>query len=251
MLERLRHGEVLELRLARPPANALSPELVSALEAAVRAAPEQGARALVLSGRPGMFSGGLDVPRLLALDRGEMNGFVHSFFELLATLAACPLPMAAAIGGHAPAGGCVLALYCDHRVMAEGPYRIGLNEVQVGLMVPAPILAAFARVVGARTASRLAMSGRLVDAAEALALGLVDDLAPADAVVPRAVAWCDELLRLPPQALAATRSFCRRDLSAAATELRDFAYDRFLDDWFGEETQRVLAALVARLAKKG
>src|SRR4051794_7361477 len=150
------YGTVRELRLDRPPANALAPDLIAALAEAVAAAPGAGARAIVLSGRPGRFSAGLDVPLLLTLDRPALADLWHDFYRLLLALAASPIPIAAALTGHAPAGGTVLALYCDWRVMAEGDWRLGLNEVQVGLALPPVIFAALRRQVGPRQAERLA-----------------------------------------------------------------------------------------------
>ncbi len=125
MILTIDHGPIRELRLDRPPVNALSAELISALRQAIVAAPAQGARALILSGSPGRFSGGLDVPSLLALDRSTMDTVWHDFYSLLRAIAQSPIPIATAITGHAPAGGTVLSIFCDWRVMAEGDFRIG------------------------------------------------------------------------------------------------------------------------------
>jgi 3,2-trans-enoyl-CoA isomerase len=160
MLERLRHDDILELRLARPPVNALNPELLAQLREAIANAPGEGARGLVISGGPGVFSAGLDVPRLLTMERGELEGAWRQFFGVLEALARSPLPSVAAIAGHSPAGGAVISLFCDYRVMARGPFRIGLNEVQVGLIVPECIQHALRRVVGTYRAERLLVSGR-------------------------------------------------------------------------------------------
>src|ERR1700710_1596046 len=100
------------------------------------------------------------------------------FSLLIRALAASPIPIAAAITGHAPAGGTVLALYCDWRVMAEGDFKAGLNEVRVGLALPPVILAALRRQVGPRQAERLATAGLLLPPVEAERAGLVDELAP-------------------------------------------------------------------------
>src|SRR6185369_17057957 len=108
----------------------------------------EGARGIVLSGREGMFSAGLDVPTLLQLERDHLRAFWNDFFGLCAALARSSIPVVAAVTGHAPAGGAVLAIMCDYRVMARGPFRIGLNEVQVGLSVPECIQAALRRLVG-------------------------------------------------------------------------------------------------------
>lgn len=251
MLERIDHGGGLaELRLARPPVNALSPELVFALRNRIEAAPREGARALVLSGRPGMFSAGLDVPVLLGLDREAMSAFLLDFFGLMRALAASPIPVVAAITGHAPAGGAVMAIFCDARVMADGDFRIGLNEVQVGLSLPGVIQAGLERVVGARQAERLGVTGRLVGAGEALRLGLVDELAPEERVVERALELARDFLTLPPRAMATTRTHCRRELVELFDARSEATFARFIDDWYSPETQTTLRALVERLKKK-
>src|SRR5438477_2259589 len=126
MIKTIGHGAIRELRLDRPPVNALSPELIGALKRAIQTAPGEDARALVLSGTSGRFSGGLDVPMLLGLDRPAMAALWRDFYALLGAIACSSIPIVAAITGHAPAGGTVLALFCDLRVMAEGEYKIGL-----------------------------------------------------------------------------------------------------------------------------
>jgi enoyl-CoA hydratase/carnithine racemase len=250
MLDTIDHGDVRELRLARPPANALDPDLIALLADAVEDAPHAGKRAIVISGRPGMFSGGLDVPELLKLDREGMLTTLRDFFRLMKNLAASPIPIVAAITGHAPAGGAVISIFCDARVMADGDFKIGLNEVQVGLSLPEVIHTAAVRVIGVRQAERLGVAGLLVPAGEALAIGLVDELVPVEAVVERALARCRDLLRLPPKAMARTRQLCRRDLVEAFAKQEERTYERFVDDWFGSETQGAMRALVDRLKKK-
>jgi Delta3-Delta2-enoyl-CoA isomerase len=120
----------------------------------VEGAPQDGARALVLSGAPGMFSTGLDVPLLLTLDRAAMAAVWRDFYALLRALASSSIPIAAAITGHAPAGGTVLPVFCDWRGMAQGDWKIGFSEVQVGLPLPPVIFAALKRQVGSRRAPR-------------------------------------------------------------------------------------------------
>src|SRR5690606_37189955 len=185
------------LRLARAPVNALDPALCDALAGAIETAVAGGARGLLLSGGPKVFSAGLDVPHLLALDAPALRAAWESFFHAARALAGSPVPVVAAINGHAPAGGCVLALCCDYRVMAAGAYRIGLNETQVGLVAPEGIQSLMRRVVGAHRAERLLVAGEMVDARRALDIGLVDELAGIDEVPTRALAWLRALLALP------------------------------------------------------
>jgi enoyl-CoA hydratase/carnithine racemase len=250
MILTFEHGAIRELRLNRPPVNALSPELIAALLQAVEAAPHEGRRALVLSGSPGIFSAGLDVPVLLKLDRPSMDAVWRDFYGLMRALASSPIPLVAAITGHAPAGGTVLALFCDWRVAAEGDSKIGLSEVQVGLPLPPVILSALRRLVGPRQAERLAVTGLLVSPAEAVQLGLVDEVVPAERVLERAQHWCQDVLALPRAAMDLTRRQVRADL------VREFARDidhelaQVSSWWWNPETQAALHGMVEQLAKK-
>lgn len=250
MLETIRHDAVLEMRLARPPVNALDPALLLALRQAIEAAPHDSVRGIVLSGRSGMFSAGLDVPALLALDRNGMDALWHALFGLCGALARSSLPVVAAITGHSPAGGAVLSIFCDYRVMARGAYRIGLNEVQVGLTVPEPIQKALRRLVGTYRAERLMVAGTMLDADQALACGFVDELADVDHVVTRAIAWLGDLLALPPRAMAETRRLARADLAAAFADPTAFDIAAYVEMWFRDETQQVLQALAAKLKSR-
>jgi 3,2-trans-enoyl-CoA isomerase len=203
----------------------------------------------VLSGTPGMFSGGLDVPLLVTLDRPAIDQVWHDFYYLLGALARSPIPIAAAITGHGPAGGTVLALFCDWRGMAEGDWKMGFNEVQVGIPLPPVILGALRRQVGARQAERLGTGGLVISAAEAARLGLVDELIPPQRVVERAVEWCQSLLGLPPQAMTATRRRARADLASLFDRIED-ELDEVVANWWSDEAQSVLRALASRPTKK-
>lgn len=247
MLDIQSRDGITEIQLARPPANALDPALVAALRAAVQGAPADGARGLILAGREGMFCAGLDVPALLQLDRDAMRAFWREFFALCAALARAPIPVVAAVTGHSPAGGAVLALMCDYRIMAHGPFRIGLNEVEVGLSVPDCLQLAMRRIVGPYRAERLLVAGAMIEAEQARAIGLVDELAPMEQVGQRARHWLEQLLALPEAAMRRTRALARADLAAAFADLDALPVDDFLDAWFAEDTQSVLHALAARL----
>lgn len=250
MLDVTQHDSIRQIRLARPPVNALDPTLVRALREAIESAPRDGTRGVVLCGREGMFSAGLDVPALLQLKRDDFRVFWNDFFALCAALARSPIPIVAAITGHAPAGGAVLSIMCDYRVMADGAFKIGLNETQVGLAVPECIQAALRRLVGAYRAERLMVAGAMLDATDAKSMGLVDELVATDLVVPRAIAWLTEILKLPPVAMSETRRLARADLAAVFADPAALPVEDFLNRWFAPEAQGVLQALVARLKSK-
>jgi enoyl-CoA hydratase/carnithine racemase len=246
MLEILDHGPVRELRIARPPINALGSELLQRLDAEIVAARDAGQRALVLSGLPGIFSAGLDMRELLALNDEGVRHFVEGFERVQERVTRSPIPIIAAITGHCPAGGTVLAILCDHRIMARGAYQIGLNEVQVGLYLGNRLFRAFQRLVGGARASTLLPRGAMLDPTEALAAGLVDELCEPDLVVPRALALAAELVALPPHAYVRTRSLVRRDLIRLFDEPEEDRTAIFGAGVVTEETRERMTKLLAR-----
>ena len=123
MLDTRRSGDILEIRLARPPVNALNPELLTGLRDAVRAAPGDGARGIVIAGGPKVFSAGLDVPHLLTLDRPDLEAAWRVFFEAAHTIAASPVPVVAAIAGH----GHEVTVFDPQADVAEAREEYGLE----------------------------------------------------------------------------------------------------------------------------
>ena len=248
MLKNIDHGDgIVELRLDRPPVNALNPALVAALDKAIAKVTEDGARAVVISGREGLFSAGLDVPELLTLDERGMREFWQALFGLLERIARSPVPIVTALTGHSPAGGTVIAIFADYRIQAEGDFRLGLNEVQVGLVVPPAIHRALVRLIGPYPTERHLVAGEMIPAAKALELGMVDEVAPPAEVVARSVEWCRGLLKLPEHSMKATRELCRAELGALFDDREALDIDAFVAGWFDEQTQATLKQLVERL----
>jgi enoyl-CoA hydratase/carnithine racemase len=165
--------------------------------------------------------------------------------DLMGALAASPVPVTAAITGHSPAGGAVLALHCDYRVAARGDFKMGLNEVQVGLPVPSTIGRVLASLVGVRKAQELTMQGKLIGPAEALELGMVDEVVELDAVIGRAVEWSERLVSLPPIAMNTTRLQAKADVLQQLADSNDAQVTT--EFWFSDETQSAMQALVQRL----
>jgi 3,2-trans-enoyl-CoA isomerase len=249
MLKIHEHGAVAEIQMARPPVNAMNIAFIRELAEAHAKLCADGAKAVVISGREGLFSAGLDVPELLGQSRDQVIAFWQQFFHLMNTLAASPVPVVAAITGHSPAGGAVLTLHCDYRVAARGDFLIGLNEVRVGLPVPPSILFMLETVVGTRQAMLLAASGAMLSPEQALDIGFVDELAEPDAVVSSAVSWAEQMLALPPAAMNTTRLTAKAGVIERARSNADYA-SAAADYWFSSETQAMMRKLVQELGSK-
>lgn len=241
---------IRELRLSRPPVNALDLDMLAAIGSKISAAARDSA-AVIITGKPGIFSAGLDVPAMLLLDRAAI---VETFIELWRAqhaIASSPVPVVFGLTGHCPAGGTVLAIHGDYRVMARGDFRLGLNEVQVGLF-PGPVIhGAFARLTGGH-AAQLLTRGALVDPDTALRVGLVDELSDLAEVPERALSMAREFVRLPREPMSRTRELARRNLLAlfgpagdAEAQQREFG-DMAAEMWFVPAIQDMLRKMFAR-----
>jgi enoyl-CoA hydratase/carnithine racemase len=247
-VKQIEHGDVRELRMNRPPVNAFTGEFLGQLRAAIERATQEEMKGIVLSGLSGRFSAGFDLPFLLSLDRTEIAKTWQELYGLIRTIAASPIPIVAAMTGHAIAGGTVIAMFCDRRVMAAGDYKIGLNEVQVGIQLPPIVLGCLKRLVGSRVAECLAVMGPLLSPEKALEFGLVDELHEPDSVVNRAVEWCQRVVALPEAAMS-TRHDARADLVALFDNALQPEQDSFTTSWFSPSTQKHVRAAVERLGK--
>jgi enoyl-CoA hydratase/carnithine racemase len=242
-------GRIRMIKLARPPVNALNGELVRKLIEAIDVAKDDSA--IVVIGQPGIFSGGLDVPGMLGLDREGIAALFVDLWRLQRAIATSPVPVVFGLTGHCPAGGTVLAIHGDYRVMARGEFRIGLNEVQVGLFPGGVIHGAFKRLVGGHTA-QLLTRGALIDPATALRMGLVDELCDAGNVPARALEVAREICALPREPMLRTRAIVRRDLvelfgapGDALIQEREFG-TMGVDMWFVPATQERLRAMFVK-----
>ena len=245
----LEAGRIRELRLARPPVNALNIEMLRALIVAVELAAKEAA--IVISGQPGLFSAGLDVRAMLELDRERVAALFVELWRVQRTLANSAVPVLFGLTGHSPAGGTVLAIHGDYRVMAQGDFRLGLNEVQVGLLPAGVIHGAFRRLVGGHGA-QLLTRGALIDPATALRVGLVDELCEASQVPARALEVAREICALPRDPMLRTRALARRDLielfgnpGHALMKEREFA-NLAADLWFVPATQALLKRMFTK-----
>lgn len=244
MIHSTDHAAIRVVQLSRPPVNALNAELIGALEQAILCAErDDSVRVVVLTGAPGVFSAGLDVREMMR-EPAAANAIVRGFFSLQKTLACGTKPVIAAISGHCPAGGTVVSLLCDQRLMAEGDFRIGLNEVQIGLYPGLTIHQIFERVVGVRLAADFLSRGCMLDPAQALAAGLVDELCLPETLMTRALERAGELAALPVKTYTRTRQLVRRELRQWYESPAESLEELMAEGWVNDESIARLRSLV-------
>ncbi len=229
------------------PANALDPVLVAELGASLDEAEASG-RPLVLTGNDRFFSAGLDLAGLPD-DRGEMGAFVDAFDELVRRLFLFPCPTVAAVNGHAVAGGAILATACDFRIGATGAYRIGVSEVQLGVIFPAAAFEVLRAAIPPERTAEVLLRGRLTGPEDALANGFLHELAEPETLAARAAERAEELGALPREAYTHTKRELRGEFAARALSHQAEKREGFLDTWFSEESQALRAAILG--SRKG
>jgi enoyl-CoA hydratase len=210
-------GGVAIVTLDRPPANALDPSMLRAgldvLDRLLDARPN----AVVIAGANGFFCGGADleiVPRLSAEDQAEMARDINRLF---AGWYEFPRPVVAAVNGHAVAGGLILALCADHRVVGVAG-RFGLTEIKVGIPYPSAAMAVVRAELAPPVARRLVLQGELFGSEVATALAVFDELVADDAVVERSVAVARQLADLPSATFETVKRQLRSDVMARRRE---------------------------------
>jgi enoyl-CoA hydratase/carnithine racemase len=175
-----RQGAVATIRLDRPPANALAREVSLELSAAAKqVSADDGVRAVVVWGGERLFAAGADIKDMVGYGPEEVASDVGALEQACRDVESIPTITIAAINGYALGGGCELALSCDFRFAAQDA-RIGLPEVQLGIIPGSGGTQRLPRLVGLARARDLVYTGRHVEATEALEIGLVDRVAPKD-----------------------------------------------------------------------
>jgi enoyl-CoA hydratase/carnithine racemase len=193
------------IRLDRPKMNALNVQVQEEIRAAATAAAEDDAvRAVIIYGGERVFAAGADIKEMADMSYADMAKRSGPLQSSLSAVAAIPKPTVAAITGYALGGGCELALCADYRIAADDA-KLGQPEILLGIIPGAGGTQRLSRLVGPSKAKDLIYTGRFVDAAESLAIGLVDKVVPAADVYAAAVAWASQFSRGAAMALRAAK----------------------------------------------
>jgi enoyl-CoA hydratase/carnithine racemase len=242
MITLVSYDKVAVMTLNRGVTNPLNLELVNEIREALEwVKSDAKATGLVLTGsNEKFFSIGFDIPHLFDLSREDVTGFYRAFNQACMDLFTLPKPTVAAIGGHAIAGGCILTLCCDYRVIADGRKLMGLNEIKLGVPVPYPADCILRGLVGVRWASEIMETGEFYHPGESLEMGMVDRVLPPGEVLPMAMEKARHLGSMPHEAyemIKRSRTEMVEDEVLARWEEKERL---FLDCWYSDEARRRL-----------
>ena len=243
-------GGVRVLTLDRPPANAIDDALLGDLLAALGAAGEAAAvRAVVLTGAGAFFGGGFDLaaPPRDAAATARLNALYRDAHLALLEL---PKPTVAMVNGHAIAGGLVMALACDYRLGRDGDYRIGLNEVAIGASFPRAAFEIVRLRLPHARASELLLGAALYPASQALRLGVVDELFPAETFEATVLRRAARMGAFPQAAYAHAKAALVAEAVARVRAETPQEAQRTAAVWLTEESQAARAAQRRKLGMK-
>ena len=227
-------GDVAILNMNDGKVNALNPTMLGAIDAALAEAADAGA--LVLCGRPGTFSGGLDLKYLPAVGPAEREAALDQFTAVMMRVFRFPRPVLAAVSGHALGGGAILALAAELRYFAAGSSRFSLVEVPLGVPLPGFAMEFARMAVSGHALTELCLHGRVYLPDDALKAGLAAAVVPPEQLLAVTVARAAELAKLPRNAFSSTKARLRemavtRGEAAIAREGMDFlaAFEALLE----------------------
>jgi enoyl-CoA hydratase len=234
------------VRLNRPPANAIDIEFAAQLEGAMEELEKSAeVRAIVLTGTGACFSAGLDLKLIPSYDRAQQRSMVTGFNRLVLRLYGMGKPLIGALNGHTVAGGLVLALCCDHRIAAAGPYTYGLTEARVGIPFPVAAITVVTAELNAAAARALVLLGSKSGPETLLAQGVVDRIKPAGELLPAASAVARDAARMPHGSYARIKRQLRGASLARMEEVIAGDNDPCLQDWLSPETAAAAARILA------
>jgi len=233
--------------LCRGKVNALDEATIDELKDRFRELEADAAvRAVVFSGEGKFFSFGFDIPGFLGYSKPEFSRFLTKFTDLYTYLFTYPKPVVAALNGHAVAGGLMLALACDRRLMAAGKGKVALNELGFGSSVLAGSVEMLRFAVGNRAAEEVLCSGAMYLPEEALRLGLVDEVCPEEELPGKSRAVARELGGKSQPALRSIKGLLRGPVAEEMRCRESASIKEFADIWYSEATWRNLQEIRIR-----
>ncbi len=222
------------IKLSRPKVNAINESLVDELIMSFSGLKNRSdVKSILLTGEGSFLSFGFDIPEFLNYSKDEFRVFVEKFCKLLNEIFLFPKPVLSGINGHAIAGGCLLALACDYRIMVEDRTKIALNELTFGSTVFPIGISILKYTVGTRNAEIMLERGGMYSANQAKEIGLIDKSAPLEKFDDLVEETLGEYSNKDPLAFSDLKYNLRKNVIERDN---DFDINRFIDIWYSDNT---------------
>ena len=244
-------NQIQIIELNRPKVNAINEKLIQSLIKQLnQTEKDESIKGIILTGQDGVFSAGLDIVSLYHKDRDYMESFWKLFSGLLVRLYSYPKIIFTAISGHSPAGGTVLSIMTDYRIMSKGNFLIGLNEVAVGLSMPIGIGRIFQSLLGERVAEKMTLKGELVNPDKAYSIGLIDETVESEELLAYTENTMNSWFKLPFNKQIQSKLSLRKDNINLMLKSADQERNDFVDAWFSPECRATMKDIIDKLSKK-
>lgn len=248
--ERTEQGYAI-FRLNKRPVNSLNLEFLTALNIQLdKFEQTKNIQGIILtSNMPNIFSAGLDIMEMYNPKPDRLRQFWSALQEFWIKLYGSNKIYIAAINGHSPAGGCLMAMSCDYRIMAKGVYKIGLNETLLGIKAPFWFRDTMINTIGFRESEKALQLGKLYSAEEALAINLVDEIVESEYLLANAEEQMLKWIRIPAIARELTKSSMRRDIVSKLLAQRESDIENFVEFTTKDFIQKSLKSYLETLKK--
>jgi 3,2-trans-enoyl-CoA isomerase len=205
---------------------------------------------VIITGKPGFFSSGIDLMEAYDYNEEQIKQFWTDFLALPGALSSFKKPLVGALNGHSPAGGCIIALCCDYRVMVEGQFIIGLNEIPVGIIVPDSVFNLYAFWLGQHKAYQYIMEGKLLNVAEAEQWGLIDEVTTQDDLMASAEIKARTYMQFQPVTWGVSKLNLRKDIISKLKVDQTDLLSIMLKQWWHPATRKGLQKMIENLKHK-
>ncbi len=233
--------------LNRPKVNALNEAVVEELEECFqKLADDSNVKAVILTGEGSFFSFGLDVPEFLSYSKDSFIKFLTKFTDLYGYIFTFPKPVVAALNGHTIAGGCMIAIACDYRLMVSGKARISLNELTFGSTVFAGSVEMLRFLIGGRNAESALYTGAMYSAEEAKELGLIHDVVSKEDLRDSAQRIAGDFAKRDSRAFGSMKTLIRKQAGEEMKRRERDSIIEFADIWYSEGTWKNLRNIKIR-----
>jgi 3,2-trans-enoyl-CoA isomerase len=244
-------GKLAIISLDRGRSNPINHQMVKELADCIKTLEnDDSVGGLILTGKEGFFSSGIDLIEAYDYNEVQSREFWVDFLALQTRFVAFSKPIVAAISGHSPAGGCILAICCDYRVMGEGKFVIGLNEIPVGIIVPDSVFNLYSFWLGQHKAYQYLMEGKLLTVKEALETGLIDEVSMPENLMNAAVEKVTSYMKLNPVTWSQSKLNLRRELIGKLKVDQTDTLNKMLEQWWAPATRQNLQMMIQSLKSK-